>query len=178
MPKIVDKTLQSTKTPDFVLEIGKRWNSRQLSSDDADEIQSFIRLFDDFFLLCEGEKGSVAGILNACPHSKNIDSDKFVSGLYEGPALIGLVDIIRDYPNNGVWTIGHFLIHPEHQSHGLGRKFISNLAKALSPCKLRCIVQKQNIRALNFWKSSGFEISSITTHSSGKLENVIYVLEK
>ena len=98
--------------------------------------------------------------------------------MYDGRTLIGLVDILRDYPEKEIWTIGYLLIHPKYRSHGLGSKFIKNLEKTISPCKLRCVVQKQNVRALDFWKSSGFLITSQKKDTLGKLVNVTYVLEK
>jgi|688.fasta_scaffold203660_2 ribosomal protein S18 acetylase RimI-like enzyme len=175
---IIDHNLHNIKTPEFILRLEKAWNLRLLTSDCCDEIESFIELFNDFFQLCEGEKGSCSEILTACPPSKNINKDKFVLGLYDDFTLIGLVDIIRDYPVKKTWTIGYFLIHPKYRGQGTGSKFIKDLEKALSPAKLRCIVQKQNVRALNFWKSNGFLIKSQKKDMVGKLNSVIYVLEK
>ena len=121
-----DKIMHSVKKPDFLLQLKKVWNTHLLTSDNANEIESFIELFNDFFQLCEAENGSVSGILNACPPSKDIHKDKFVLGLYDGHTLIGLVDILRDYPQNGVWTIGYLLIHPKYRCQGLGSKFIKD----------------------------------------------------
>lgn len=164
--------------PDFILKLEKAWDLRLLTSDSANEIGSFIGLFNDFFQLCEGENGSWKGILNACPSSKNIHRDKFILGIYDKHKLIGLLDIIRDYPEAGTWTIGYLLIDPKYRNQGLGSKFIKDLETSLNPCKLRCVVQKQNDRALDFWKSNGFLITSQTKDTLGKLENVTYILEK
>lgn len=163
---------------DFILRLKKEWNIRLLTSDYSNEIESFIGLFNDFFQLCEGGNGSGSAILNACPPSKNIHKDKFVLGLYDESALIGLVDILRDYPEKEIWTIGYLLIHPKYRSHGLGSKFIKDLERALSPSKLRCVVQQQNVRAFDFWKSNGFLITSQKKDTLGKRVNVTYVLEK
>lgn len=178
MPKIIDKNSNRPEKPDFILKLEKTWNLRLLTIDYADEIESFIELFNDFFQLCEGENGSWTGILNACPPSKDIHRDKFVLGLYDEHTLIGLLDIIRDYPQTGVWAIGYLLIHPKHQSKGLGSKFIKDLETTLRPCKIRCVVQKQNVRALYFWKNNGFLITSQTKDTLGRLESITYVLEK
>jgi ribosomal protein S18 acetylase RimI-like enzyme len=173
-----DSNVLNIKQPDFILKLEKTWNLRLLTTDCANEIESFIALFNDFFQLCEGENGSGSGILSACPPSKDIHRDKFVFGLYDEHILIGLLDIIRDYPEAGVWTIGYLLIHPKYRSQGLGSKFIKDLEISLKPSKLRCIVQEQNVRALGFWKSNGFLITSQIKDTLGKLENVTYVLEK
>lgn len=165
------------KLPEFILKLEQTWDLRLLTSKHCDEIESFIELFDDFFQLCEGEKGSATEILTACPASKNAHKDKFVLGIYHNLRLIGLLDIIQDYPSKNTWTIGYFLIHPKYQCQGIGSKLIKDLEKALSPVKLRCIVQKQNIRGLDFWKSNGFVITAQSKDKFGKLDSLAYVLE-
>ena len=92
--------------------------------------------------------------------------------------LIGLLDIIRDYPQTGIWTIGYILIHPKHQGKKLGSTLIHDLGKNLKPSKMRCVVQKQNVRVLRFWLESGFLITSETRKKLGKLESLTYDLEK
>lgn len=92
--------------------------------------------------------------------------------------LIGLLDIIRDYPQTGIWTIGYVLIHPKHQGKKLGSTFIHDLGIILKPFKMRCVVQKQNVRALRFWLENGFLMTSETLEKLGKLESMTYVLEK
>lgn len=154
----------------------KKWNIQVLTNDHIVEIQPFIKLFDDFFELCEGEKGSAAGILSACPPSKNISEDKLVLGIYD-PSLIGIVDIICDYPEKDIWTIGYFLIHPNYRNQGLGSTFIRDMRYSLPNVRLRCIVQEQNEKALNFWKSNGFNIINQREEKLGQLINITYILE-
>jgi|GEM_PF-3309166 len=178
MPTRTDSNLHNVKQPDFILKLEKTWRLRLLTTDYTNEIESFIELFNDFFQLCEGVNGTGTGILSACPPSKDIHRDKFILGLYDEHMLIGLLDIIRDYPEAGIWTIGYLLIHPAYRSQGLGSKLIKDLETSLYPSKLRCIVQEQNVRALKFWKSNGFLITSQIKDTLGKLENVTYVLEK
>ena len=164
--------------PGFILQLEKTWPLRLLAAADANEINTFIELFNDFFQLCEGQRSSWEGILTACPPCKDIHRDKFVIGLYDDQMLIGLLDIISDYPQIGIWTIGYLLIHPNHQSNGIGSKFIRDLEIALKPFKMRCVVQRQNPRALSFWQNNGFLITAQTQERLGRLENVTYVLEK
>lgn len=155
----------------------KKWDIRLLSADSLDDIQQFIQLFDDFFELCEGEKGSAVGILSACPPSKNIDKDKFVLGIYKHNNLIGMLDIIRDYPKKKIWTIGYFLIHPNYRNLGIGGNLIRDLRDSLQKITLRCIVQKQNERALKFWRANGFIIVNQIEEKLGPLINTTYILE-
>lgn len=155
-------------------------NPRFLNESDRIELQSFIDLFDDFFVLCEGEKGSVTEILSACPSTKDPLQDKFVLGLYD-EQLTGVIDLIQNYPDKGTWTIGYLLIHPNYRAQGKGYSIVENLASALRDLqgkKLRCGVQEQNPRALHFWKKCGFNVVKIIKENLGSFKRNTYVLER
>ena len=156
-------------------------NIKNLGDSDRGELQTFVSLFQDFFLLCEGQEGSAEGILRYCPPTKDPLKDKFVLGFYEDERLMGVIDLIQNYPENGVWTIGYLLIHPEFRSLKWGQNIIENLAitvRKFEGKKLRCSVQKQNPRALNFWKKCGFDIVDTITELLGFSENETDVLER
>ena len=178
MPSVRSNDNTNTIMPDFIVQLQKTWSIALLTVDDTDAMTSFIKLFNDFFQLCEGEDGSAITILHACPSLKDIYKDKFVLGLYNNTLLIGVIDILCDYPENGILTIGYLLIHPDYRNRGIGSKFITDLKKIISPDKLRCIVQKQNKRALEFWKSNGFSITGQKEDQLGNLVNINLILEK
>ena len=163
---------------DFLSRLKEKWEIRFLSLIDIDEIQEFVALFNDFFELCEGQPGSARGILTSCPPSKNIIDDKFLLGIYNQNKLIGLLDLIQNYPENEIWTIGYLLIHPDHRSKGIGAQLVSDLYEAITPIKMRCIVQKQNEKALSFWISNGYHIVDQKEDALGHLLNIQYILEK
>ena len=153
---------------------------KRLGHADTDNLQRFLALFEDFFLLCEGVKGSAEDLLETCPSSKNVAQDKLVLGVYKNQELIGLIDLIQDYPEKGTWTIGYLLVHPQYRSSGYGRIFVEGLAAVLLVCgatKLRCIVQEQNPRALRFWQKCGFDVVRKVQVTSGVLTGYIHVLE-
>jgi ribosomal protein S18 acetylase RimI-like enzyme len=153
---------------------------KKLRACDAEDLQAFLVLFDDFFLLCDGEKGSAKEILKACPPSKDYVQDKLVLGVSEHQVLIGLIDLIQDYPEKGTWTIGYLLIHPRRRSSGLGRRLIEMLAAVLferGATKMRSLVQEQNPRALKFWQHCGFDIARKTQTTSGTFKSNVFVLE-
>ena len=153
---------------------------KKLRACDAVDLQAFLALFDDFFLLCEGEKGSAEEVLKTCPPSKDSAQDKLVLGVSENQDLIGLIDLIQDYPEEGTWTIGYLLIHPHCRSAGQGRRLIETLAAVLlkrGATKMRSIVQEQNPRALKFWQQCGFFVARKTQTPSGTFKSNIFVLE-
>lgn len=154
---------------------------RFLSDSDLIVLQAFIDLFDDFFVLCEGVKGSAEEILKVCPPSKDLLQDKLVLGIYDNKYLIGLIDLIQNYPDEGTWTIGYLLIHPNYRSQRKGSSIVEDLASALHQVqgkKMRCGVQEQNPRALNFWKKNGFNVLKSIQENLGSLKNNTYVLER
>lgn len=156
-------------------------NVRLLTKSDVLELQAFLDLFDGFFMLCEGEKGSAEGILKSCPPSKDPLQDKFVLGIYENEQLIGLIDLIQNYPAAGTWTIGYLLIHPDYRSQGKGSSVVESVASALRQVqgkKMRCGVQEQNLQALNFWIKCGFKVVKTIREDLGSLKNNTYVLKR
>lgn len=156
-------------------------NVRLLTESDVLELQVFLDLFDDFFMLCEGEKGSAEGILKSCPPSKDPLQDKLVLGIYENEQLTGLIDLIQNYPAESIWTIGYLLINPKYRSQGKGSSVVESVASALRQVqgkKMRCGVQEQNLPALNFWTKCGFKVVKTIQEDLDSLKNNTYVLEK
>lgn len=156
------------------------WTFRLLSTHDRSLIQHFLDEMQDFFLLCEGKKGTAEDLLNACPEGKDPIVDKYVLGLFEGDMLIGLADIIKDYPAPNTWTIGYLLIHPKYREQNKGSIFVEEMKmfQHHGAKILRCIVQKQNSKALSFWKKNGFILDQTSEQVLGTHTNHIYILEK
>lgn len=151
---------------------------RNLGEKNFHEIQSFLNLFDDFFILCEGEKGTATGLLSACPPGKDVKSDKILTGIYSNKVLIGIIDLIKDYPEDGVWTIGYLLIHPTYRNQKIGSDIIDAISRMKNIKKLRCVVQSQNPRALRFWQKLGFIATSTRKEKLGGIRNNVFILEK
>lgn len=151
---------------------------RNFGEKNFNEIQSFLNLFDDFFILCEGEKGTANGLLSACPPGKDVKSDKILNGIYSNNVLISIIDLIKDYPEDGVWTIGYLLIHPDYRNQKIGSDIIDAISRTKNIKKLRCVVQSQNPRALKFWQKIGFITTTTRKEKLGGIENDVFILEK
>lgn len=165
----------------FINELQASRTIIRLSEAQIKALEEFIHYFDDFFLLCEGEIGSAEGLLKICPPSRNVSRDKFVLGIYDDEKLKGVVDLIRNYPSDGIWTIGYLLIHPTHRGNHMGYNLIKDLGKSLvhqGAAKLRCGVQEQNISALKFWIKCEFKIVGKIFETLGKSSHLTYILEK
>ena len=166
---------------EIINRLNKHWQIQLLSNADVNQLQEFLNAFDDFFLACEGEKGSATSILSACTSNKDIRKDKHVLGICEKEKLIGMIDLLQNYPTNGTWTIGYLLIHTDYRGKHIGSLLIEDLCKILKEkgilC-LRCIVQDQNQKALAFWLNNGFIITNSIKQSLGSLISLSKVLEK
>lgn len=152
----------------------------KLDESDLDVLQGFLNNSDDFFILCEGVKGSAAAILTACPPAKDLAKDKLCLGVFENGALIGFLDLIKNHPADGTLVIGYFLVHPEKRSKGIGTHIIVSLshwAIQQSFSKLRLCVQRQNPRALDFWVKNGFKIVDTIIEKLGHQRNETDILE-
>lgn len=146
----------------------------------ATELQYFLDLFDDFFILCEGVEASVEGVLSACPPLKEINRDKFCLGAYKSGQLIAFIDFIKDYPVDKTLTLGYLLVHPSYQSDGLGTILVNAISDWAVDQRfriLRVAVQRQNPRALNFWLKNNFKITSTIEEKLGNKHNLTDVLE-
>lgn len=131
---------------------------------DLDKIQNVCNSCSDFYLLDKGvvaDKDEAKNIINSLPNGKTFD-DQFNFGIFnESNNLIGLVHIIKDYPNLDVWMLGLMLIDPNERNKGLGmlvHNEIVNFIKNHKGNKIRIGVLKENKNALRFWRLAGYEL--------------------
>ena len=156
------------------------WHLKRFSLNDLAEVQDFLNLFQDFFMMCEARKGSAKTILIEGPDHKNPEQHKQTLGIYQNQKLMGLIDWVQNYPEKRTWTLGYFLIHPQWQRQNHGTTFIQNLSAALkknSVENLRCVVQSQNPKALKFWQLNGFMVTKIIKNKNKPLEKT-FILTK
>jgi ribosomal protein S18 acetylase RimI-like enzyme len=79
--------------------------------------------------------------------------------------IVGLLDVVRSYPEQTVWWIGLFLFIPEIRSQGIGQKVLEGFAKYVRVNGGQAImlgVVEENKRAYKFWKMAGFEFVRTT----------------
>ena len=147
---------------------------RQLSERDGAAVQELCERCGDYFRLHGGEppsKNAAAEIFASLPPGKT-QKDKFVFGV-ETPtgALAGVVDLVRDFPENGVWMLGLMLLAPGERGNGLGRAAHAELvqwAKALGAKSVRIGVIEENRDGARFWDSLGYRRQGETVLELGK----------
>jgi ribosomal protein S18 acetylase RimI-like enzyme len=103
-------------------------------------------------------------LLKTVPRGKSAD-DKFVIGFFDAPGhLVGVLDVIRDYPRAGEWYMGLLLFGPSSRGRGLGERVYRRLeewVRAEGGRALHLIVQQSNPGALRFWERMGFEVTGM-----------------
>jgi ribosomal protein S18 acetylase RimI-like enzyme len=136
----------------------------------------------EFIQLIEGQPPQptyALDLLRVLPAGKSV-ADKFVIGLSRDPdSLVGVLDVIGDYPEPAAWYVGLLLFAPEEQGRGLGQRVYEALEQGVisqGGRSLRLIVQAQNGRALAFWRRVGFEVAGTSTQVLATRTNTIYHL--
>lgn len=138
-------------------------NYTRLTSEDACTKGIFILLENcsDYFELCENTvptKDTLSEIINEVPEGYD-KGDKLVLAVSEDDRLIGLIDILKNYPGENTWMIGLLIIDPDFRGKGLGElihRDIIELAIKEKVSRLRIGVVEKNINALKFWKRRGY----------------------
>lgn len=152
---------------------------RQLNMDDADILQ-------DLCGRCVGNNNIIIGssrdknesrvILTKLPEGK-LAEDKTVLGLFERDFLIGVLDMVRDFPVKGELILGLLMIDPDVTGRGLRGKMHScviNWARRQGFQKLRIDVTAENEESLEFWENIGYyEISRVNIKAGGRFREVV-----
>lgn len=85
--------------------------------------------------------------------------DKHVLAVVDGDELIGVVDVVRGYPEPRTYFVGLLLLAPSARGRGLGERIMRALAEAVRSAggdRLELVVQDTNPGAVRFWTRLGF----------------------
>ncbi len=150
----------------------------RLDASRAPELQAFYEQCRDYVELITGAPPGpreAAELLKALPRGKTHE-DKFVVGLFDAPGhLVGVLDVIRDYPEEAEWYLGLLLFGPTSRGRGLGDRVYHRLeewVEAEGGRAIHLIVEEQNPRAIQFWQRMGFEVQGMGKRVLKGRENV------
>lgn len=99
-----------------------RYATRPLQPPDLPQLQDLFERGADYFEVATGAppaKDEASRAFVAGPPTKSVD-DKRMIGVFAQDALVGVLDMIIDFPEQGVWTMGMLLLDPAHRGLGLG----------------------------------------------------------
>jgi RimJ/RimL family protein N-acetyltransferase/SAM-dependent methyltransferase len=171
-----------TQPPDIPLKI-PGYQARRLQSEDAAILQTLLENCSDYSLLVTGSppaSSAATSLLADCPEGKT-PNDKLVFGLFtEQQDLVGVLDVIHDYPAQGDWWLGLLLLAPAYRGQGLGQRIYHAFARWASEQGARSIylgVIEQNRRAYRFWQKAGFEpVERQPARHFGQTEHVVITM--
>jgi ribosomal protein S18 acetylase RimI-like enzyme len=131
------------------------------------ELQAFYEGCRDYFELVTGQPpgpDEAGSLLRALPRGKTQD-DKFVIGLFDAPGhLVGVLDVIRDFPNRREWYLGLLLFEPRLRGNRLGDRVYHRLEdwiRAQGGTAVHLVVEEVNPSALRFWQRMGFAVQGM-----------------
>ncbi len=85
--------------------------------------------------------------------------DKGIVGFFDGAMLIGVLEVVRGYPEPRTWYVGLLLLDPAARGRGLGERIMRALDAAVLAAggnRLELLVQDTNPGGLRFWTRLGF----------------------
>lgn len=143
-----------------------------------EELQAFYQECRDYVELVTGAPpgpDEARQLLRALPRGKGRE-DKFVIGLFDAPGhLVGVLDVIRDYPEARDWYVGLLLFGPSSRGRRLGERVYRRLedwVRAEGGRSLHLVVTEENPRAIEFWRRMGFEVRGMGKQILPNKENV------
>lgn len=150
------------RTPFFQIDL-QEYSISRLVPQDIGALQQLFDACNDFNLLVEGlsfEKDAAQRIFQDLPPGKSI-KDKFLWGVFHKEhELVGVLDAIRDYPNETIWWIGLLLLDPDVRCAHVGEKVVRGFVEHVKKMGGRAVmlgVVEENMQAFRFWKRLGFE---------------------
>ncbi|MCS5420648.1 MULTISPECIES: GNAT family N-acetyltransferase [Psychrilyobacter] len=152
-----------------------------LDLDDMGSVDQLCNECEDYFLMVNGTvhtKEDAEEILTALPPEKEF-KDKFALGVLYKEELIGVIDLIKDYPVIDQWIIGLFLLKKKDRNKGIGKQVHSALIEMVlkdSGKSLIVGVVKENIKGFKFWENLGYKTIKETEVTLGDKVKKAYVM--
>ena len=87
---------------------------------------------------------------------------KHYVGLFDGDALVAILDVIDGFPRADVAFIGFFMMNPARQGQGVGSAIIDTLCaylKRAGMAEAHLVINKGNPQATHFWTKNGFAVT-------------------
>ena len=161
--------------------LDNKYSIKPITSFNHSEIRHLYDLCSDYHIMCSGGNATDEDIDNIFKYSnKKTLEDSLTLGVYNKcELLIGMVDIFKNYPNNGTWMIGLLLLSPNERNKKLGKTIHEEIKKyALNQGAdtFQIGVVEENIKGRKFWDSLGYQQVKSTTINMGNVEHNLDIL--
>lgn len=158
--------------------------ARDVEPQDAGALQTLLEGCEDYSALVEGQppdEEAALDVMSDVAPGKSL-ADKRLLGLWQGDALVGVLDVMRGYPEPEMWFIGLFLVAPAQRGHGLGAGVIRAFEDWAAGQGVRAVglgVVEPNVAAMRFWERMGFrETHRTPPRPFGRKTHVVIVMRK
>lgn len=138
------------------------YNLKILTEKDLPAITTLCQEASDYMILATGTSNptkEAQDLLTALPPQKKSE-DKLLYGIFDHHNhLIGVLDLIRDYPTAKSWMIGLLLLTPKMRAQKIGEHIHNQIMaqiKAENGTEIRLGILKNNPRAQEFWERQGY----------------------
>ena len=156
-----------------------------LSLEDVKAIQALYDECVDYMLLVDGHPAgdhAAEEEFQNLPPGKTLD-DRFMFGIVDTVnELVGVLDVLRGYPDEGTWWICLLLLAPDFRSQGIGGKVLQGLTEHIKASGGKAImlgVVEENERAYHFWFKMGFEfVRETEPEQFGNKTQIVRVMRK
>lgn len=158
------------------------YEMKPISIDEIKIVEDLCQKCSDYFIIQEGIslfKENAKEIFESIPPNKSY-KDKHIFGIFKNEKqLVGIIDIVKDFPIDGEWMLGLMVIEPSERSNGLGKIMHEKLvlwAASLGAKSFRIGVIKDNCKGYKFWYSLGYrKFNEVAIEFSHKT-NVVNVM--
>ncbi|MBQ7275365.1 MAG: GNAT family N-acetyltransferase [Clostridiales bacterium] len=148
-----------------MIDIGKissKYEAKVLNEDNTDEILGIFKGNPQFFKYSDAHptKEQVYHDMHLLPSGMDV-SDKYYFGLYNGPDLVAIMDIIDGFPTENIAYLGFFMMNQKYQGQHVGSAIINEAArylKGIGKNIIRLVIDKSNPQSTHFWSRNGFVV--------------------
>ncbi len=101
---------------------------------------------------------SILEDMEALPPGKEF-RDKYYVGFFSGSQLLAVMDLVLDYPKQGIGFIGLFMLEESCQGRGLGSRLLEECLSCLRELGYQTVrlgADKENPQSNRFWQKNGF----------------------
>lgn len=104
-------------------------------------------------------------------------------GIMQANQMVGVVDMLRGFPNPSTVHIGLVMLSEKYQGKGLGRATLAAIQRYVSQWPdihtLRISVVDTNREVLAFWQKMGFTLTGETRpYQEGTVTSFVHILAK
>ena len=136
--------------------------TRSLEEADKPRLRQYFADDPVYFRAINGRDIAIEEICTALPAGRSA-SDKFLFVIERAGQPVGMIDVIRGYPEPDIWYLGFLFIGKDHRG-GLGRKALHGLytwVKGQGATAVRLGVVEPNLKARWLYATEGFVFQAV-----------------